>query len=44
MLEDNFFKPSNLGLFRVAKTVPEVFAQIDAAAGASAESKWFETR
>jgi hypothetical protein len=44
MLEDKFFKPSNMELFRVAKTVPEVFTQIDAAAGTPAESKWFETR
>ena len=44
MLADRFFKPSNMELFRVAKTVPEVFGQIEAAAGAKAESKWFETR
>jgi uncharacterized protein (TIGR00730 family) len=44
MLADKFFKPSNLELFRVAKTVPEVFTQIAAGAGARAESKWFETR
>jgi uncharacterized protein (TIGR00730 family) len=44
MLREKFFKPSNLDLFRVAATVPDVFAQIDAAGGAKAESKWFETR
>lgn len=44
MLAENFFKPSNLELFRVASTVPEVFKQIEAAAGLRAESKWFETR
>lgn len=44
MLADNFFKPSNLDLFRTAKTVADVFTQIDAAAAARAESKWFETR
>src|SRR5882672_12756745 len=44
MLRDKFFKPSNMELFRVAATVPEIFAQIDAAAGVKAESKWFETR
>ena len=44
MLRDNFFKPSNLELYRVATTVPEVFTQIEAARGAQAESKWFETR
>ncbi|MBM3852340.1 MAG: TIGR00730 family Rossman fold protein [Verrucomicrobia bacterium] len=46
MLAERFFKPSNMQLFRVAATVPEVFREIDAAAGAGgpAESKWFETR
>ena len=44
MLRDKFFKPSNLELYRVAATVPEVFEQIEAARGAKAESKWFETR
>ena len=44
MLEDKFFKPSNMDLFQVAETVPEIFLQIDAAAGVKAESKWFETR
>lgn len=44
MLADRFFKPSNMELFRVARTVPEVFTQIEAGAGAKAESKWFETR
>jgi hypothetical protein len=31
-------------LFRVATTVPEVFDQIQTAAGAKSESKWFDTR
>jgi uncharacterized protein (TIGR00730 family) len=44
MLREKFFKPSNLDLFRVAATVPEIFEQIDASAGVTAESKWFETR
>jgi len=44
MLAEKFFKPSNMELFRVAATVPAVFEQIAAAAGAKAESKWFETR
>jgi cytokinin riboside 5'-monophosphate phosphoribohydrolase len=44
MLAEKFFKPSNMGLFRVAPTVPEVFTQIAAASRAQAESKWFETR
>lgn len=44
MLADNFFKASNMELFRVAGTVAEVFHQIDAAAaGAPPETKWFET-
>jgi uncharacterized protein (TIGR00730 family) len=33
MLQDKFFKPSNMQLFRVATTVPEIFAQIEASAG-----------
>ena len=44
MLTDKFFKPSNMELFRVARTVPEVFGQLEACSGAKAESKWFETR
>ena len=44
MLREKFFKPSNLELYRVATAVPEIFTQIEAAAGAKAESKWFETR
>ncbi|MEX2045257.1 MAG: TIGR00730 family Rossman fold protein [Opitutus sp.] len=45
MLAEKFFKPSNMGLFRVAKTPAGVFDEITAADGAppSAESKWFET-
>ncbi|MSU71007.1 MAG: TIGR00730 family Rossman fold protein [Opitutus sp.] len=44
MLREKFFKPSNMDLFRVARTVPEIFTQIEAAAGAKAETKWFDTR
>src|SRR5688572_32531148 len=44
MLAEKFFKPSNMDRFRVAATVPEIFAQIEAAGEAKAESKWFETR
>jgi len=44
MLAEKFFKPSNMGLFRVAGTVAEVFPQIEAAGGAQAEAKWFDTR
>ncbi|HVS50817.1 MAG TPA: TIGR00730 family Rossman fold protein [Opitutaceae bacterium] len=44
MLRENFFKPSNMELFRVARTVPAIFTEIETAAAAKAESKWFETR
>ena len=44
MLQEKFFKPSNLDLFRVADPVPGVFEQIEASAHPRAESKWFETR
>jgi len=32
MLAERFFKASNMDLFRVATSVPEVFTQIEAAA------------
>src|SRR3954463_11955626 len=44
MLAEKFFKPSNMDLFRVANTVPEIFVQIEAARDAKTEPKWFETR
>jgi len=44
MIADKFIKPSNRELFRVAATPGDVFKQIEAAAGATVESKWFETR
>ena len=44
MMRENFFKPSNLDLFRVAMSVPEIFDKIQEAAGVKAEPKWFETR
>lgn len=44
MLAERFFKPSNMELFRVAKTVPEVFERITQTGGAPSESKWFETK
>ena len=44
MLREKFFKPSNMGLFRVAQTVPEIFSRIDEAAETKVESKWFDTR
>jgi uncharacterized protein (TIGR00730 family) len=43
MLADRFFKPSNLDVFSVATTVPEIFARLDAPL-TPAEAKWFETR
>jgi uncharacterized protein (TIGR00730 family) len=44
MLAEKFFKPSNMDLFRVANSVPDVFTQIEAARHAPVESKWFQTR
>jgi len=44
MLAEKFFKPSNMDLFRMATTVPDIFTQIEAARHVPAESKWFETR
>ena len=44
MLAEKVFKPSNLRLFSVATTVPEIFAQIERTDGAPVETKWFETR
>lgn len=44
MLAEKFYKPSNLQLYGVARTVPEVFARINGASAAPAEAKWFETR
>ena len=44
MLDGRFFKPSNMDLFRVANSVPDIFKQIEAARHVQAESKWFQTR
>jgi uncharacterized protein (TIGR00730 family) len=44
MLAEKFFKPSNMDIFSVASTVPEIFPQIEIAGTTSVESKWFETR
>jgi uncharacterized protein (TIGR00730 family) len=44
MLNERFFKPSNMSLFSVASTVPDIFVKIAAGAQVEAESKWFETR
>lgn len=43
MLKENFFKPSNMELFRVANSIPDIFTQIELGRGAKAESKWFKT-
>ncbi len=42
MVTERFNKPSNLQLFSVAKSVDEIFAQLEAGA-APAETKWFVT-
>ena len=42
MIAEKFNKPSNLQLFTVAKTVAEVFKQLEAGA-VTAETKWFVT-
>jgi uncharacterized protein (TIGR00730 family) len=44
MLAEKFFKPSNMDLFRVANSIPDIFTQIEATGGAPVDSKWFETR
>ncbi|HQF40571.1 MAG TPA: LOG family protein, partial [Opitutaceae bacterium] len=43
MIAERFNKPSNLELFRVARTVDEVLDLVDGSPVA-AETKWFETR
>ncbi|HLP09074.1 MAG TPA: TIGR00730 family Rossman fold protein [Opitutaceae bacterium] len=43
MIAERFNKPSNLELFRVARTVDEVFDFVEGRPVA-AETKWFETR
>ena len=44
MLAERFFEESNMRLFSVARTLPEIFAQIDSARPVAAESKWFQTK
>jgi cytokinin riboside 5'-monophosphate phosphoribohydrolase len=44
MQADNFFKPANMDLFRVATTVPEIFTQLEAARKVEPVSKWFQTK
>ena len=43
MIGESFNKPSNLKLFSVAKTVEEVFDQLENGA-VTAETKWFVTK
>jgi predicted Rossmann-fold nucleotide-binding protein len=43
MLAERFFKPSNMDLFRVAASVPDIFVQIEHGRAAKAEAKWFQT-
>ncbi len=44
MLAEKFYKSSNLQLYGVARTVPEVFVRIAGAPPSPVESKWFDTR
>lgn len=44
MLREQFFKPSNMDVFRIARSVPEIFAKIEECPVVSTDSKWFETR
>jgi hypothetical protein len=44
MFAESFSKESNRRLFTVARTVDEVFTQLDAWRPEPVESKWFETR
>jgi cytokinin riboside 5'-monophosphate phosphoribohydrolase len=43
MVAEKFSKPSSLGLFTVAKAVPDIFTQLESGV-VIAETKWFETR
>ncbi len=43
MVAEKFSKPSSLDLFSVAKTVPEIFTQLESGV-VIAETKWFETK
>lgn len=44
MLREKFFKPSNMDVFRIASSVPDIFAKIEECPVVSTDSKWFETR
>lgn len=44
MLAERFFKESNMRLFSVARTLPEIFAQIESTEPVVAETKWFQTK
>jgi cytokinin riboside 5'-monophosphate phosphoribohydrolase len=43
MVAEKFSRPSSLDLFSVAKTVPEIFTQLESGV-VIAETKWFETK
>lgn len=43
MLAEKFFKQSNMALFHVAKTVPEIFTQLADDKPLPTEPKWFDT-
>ena len=43
MVRENFTKPGHRGLYAVAATVDEIFAQLDAFRPTAAEAKWFDT-
>ena len=41
---ERFFKESNMRLFSVARTLPEIFAQIESTEPVVVETKWFQTK
>lgn len=43
MINDGFNRPSNLNLFAVAPTLPQVFAHLEAGVAPVSDSKWFVT-
>jgi cytokinin riboside 5'-monophosphate phosphoribohydrolase len=44
LIEENFSKPLNRDLFRVAATAEEAFAAVDEVSAGPIDSKWFETK
>jgi uncharacterized protein (TIGR00730 family) len=43
MINEGFNRPSNLNLFSVAPTLPQLFEHLEANAAPAAETKWFVT-